>query len=70
MTSGSRRDNRDRLFEALKKAQAARDGVVVPDGDEVLRASARHHRRQLAFIAALVAGAAACAAIAWGFSLD
>jgi len=74
VTSGLRRENRDRLFEALKKAQAARDGVVVPDDEGVSRTQVRHDRRhdrrQAGFIAALVAAAAACAAIAWGFPPD
>ena len=84
MSSGFRRDNRDRLFEALKKAQAARDRAILPlDGaaapldEESLALEAvpaseasGYAKRHMALIAALVGAAAACAAIAWAISPD
>ena len=70
MSSGIRRDNRDRLFEALKKAQAVRDGAVLAQDELGYEAELPDDRRQLAFIAALVAAAAACAALAWSLLPD
>ena len=70
MSSGSRRDNRDKLFEALKKAQAVRDGAALPLDATASGAVSRHGHRHMAFIAALVGAAAACAAIAWALSPD
>ena len=70
MSSGLRRDNRDRLFEALKKAQAVRDGAVLAEAELASEANSPHDRRQMAFIAALIAAAAACAALAWSLLPD
>ena len=70
MSSGLRRDNRDRLFEALKKAQAVRDGAVLAEAELASEAESHGDRRQVAFIAALIAVAAACAALAWSLLPD
>ena len=70
MSSGLRRDNRDRLFEALKKAQAVRDGAVLAEAELASEAEPPHDRRELAFIAALIAAAGACAALAWSLLPD
>jgi hypothetical protein len=67
---GFRRDNRDRLFEALKKAQAARDGAVVLEEQAASHTASRRDRRQMALIAALIAAAGACAALAWALLPD
>jgi hypothetical protein len=69
----------DKLFEALRKAQAFRDaaraegeGAPPPASSPSIDAPASAPAwRPAAFIAALLAAAAACAALAWqGFTPD
>ena len=81
MSSGFRRGSKrpDKLFEALRKAQAYRDAARAAGDDAAPPAPPQSLAapvpapgwRHTAFIAALLAAAAACAAIAWqGFESD
>jgi len=47
-----------------------RDGAALPLDATASGAVSRHGHRHMAFIAALVGAAAACAAIAWALSPD
>jgi len=47
-----------------------RDGAVLAEAELGSEANSPHDRRQMAFIAALIAAAAACAALAWSLLPD
>jgi len=47
-----------------------RDGAVLAEAELASEAEPPHDRRELAFIAALIAAAGACAALAWSLLPD
>ena len=47
-----------------------RDGAVLAEAELASEAESHGDRRQVAFIAALIAAAAACAALAWSLLPD